>query len=230
MKNLWIPCFLLASVLASCSQSSDTSQNNGGGNSVNWIIPAVGTEYVFQSTTQGLPKSIFDTLSILQTGQHIGDKTGVIGCLDKTGSAGTFFYNIENNGDLSYGDSTPNDAGGFTYEWTTFPTGSQKPIANPLVDTVEAGIPIFRSDVRTFVGAENLITAAGPLATLHVRETSINIIGNDSTLGCNASDTAVVDTWFAPSIGIYVKVVNTGTTDGVLDPQSEVDLIKYLPK
>ncbi len=173
---------------------------------------------------------VFDTVTILQTGQHLGGKVGVIGCLDRAGTAGTFFYNIETNGDLSYGDSTPNASNGFTYTWTTFPTGSQKTIAAPVVDTVEAGIPIFRSDVRTFVGTENITTPAGPFSTLHVRETSINVIGNGSTSGCNASDTAITDTWFAPSIGIYVKIMHNGTNDGQVAPQLEVDLIKYLPK
>lgn len=230
MKRINLLAFTLFLVLlSSCSQSSDTAIN-GGGPAVAWTIPSVGTAYVFQSNTPISTKPGFDTVTILQTGQHLGGKTGVIGCEDQDGSAGTFFYNIEQNGDLSYGDSSIDTTGAYTYTWKTFPTGSHQPIADPAVDTIESVFHIIRSDVRSFVGAETLATAAGSLSTLHVRETAINIVSAPDSLDCNENDTGITDTWFAPSLGIYVKVADNGTDDGVVGPQSEVDLIKYLPK
>ena len=175
MKHLPFPSLLLAFFLVSCSQSSNTSVNNGGGSAVTWTIPTAGTEYVFQSTAVGLPNIPPDTAVIVTTGQHLGGKTNVITYADHAGTIGTSFYNIENNGDISDGNYITDGLGDTTYVWTTFPTGSQQPISDPVTDTTEVGIHIFRSNVRTFVGAETLTTIAGPFSTLHVRQTSINV-------------------------------------------------------
>jgi hypothetical protein len=165
------------------------------------------------------------------TGQHLGGKTNVIDYDENnSGSVGTSFYNIESNGDISDGNYITDGLGDTTYVWTTFPTGSQQPISDPVTDTIESGIHIFRSNVRTFVGAETLTTIAGPFSTLHVRQTSIDIISGPDSLDCNASDTSILDRWYAPAIGLYVKVNSSGTDDGVTSEPSEVDLIKYLPK
>jgi hypothetical protein len=222
-KQIFVTLFI-ALLLPSCRQVADNPLN---GSAVTWAIPTIGTSYVYQITEQD-PAARFDTITILQTGQHLGGKTGVVGCLDNAGTIGTFFYNIEPNGDISYGDSTLTSPS--TYTWTTFPTASQQPISDPVEDTTESGIHIFRSNVRTFVGAENITTTAGQFSTLHVRQTSISIITGPDSLDCNASDTALTDTWFAPTVGLYVKVVNSGTEDGQASRQSEVDLVKYLPK
>ncbi len=149
---------------------------------------------------------------------------------DHAGTIGTSFYNIENNGDISDGDSTTTSLGADTTTWTTYPTASHQPISDPVTDTIESGIHIFRSNVRTYVGAETLTTTAGPFSTLHVRQTSIDIISGPDSLDCNASDTSILDRWYAPAIALYVKVTNNGTDDGVTSEPSEVDLIKYLPK
>ena len=225
MKKLSILIGLL--FITSCSQNSDTSSN--GVSTVSWTIPTIGTAFIYQLQQQD-PVAPFDTVMILQTGQHLGGKTGVIGCLDKAGTAGTFFYNIEPNGDISDGDPTTTSLGVDTITWTTFPTASHQPISDPVTDTIESGIHIFRSNVRTFVGAETLTTTAGQFSTLHVRETSISIISGPDSLDCNASDTSILDRWYAPAIALYVKVVSSGTNDGVTSEPSEVDLIKYLPK
>jgi hypothetical protein len=226
MKYLNILSALLTLVLvSSCNQGASTSVNGDTGAGV-WMVPAVGTRYVYES--QGINSPVFDTVTILATDQHLGGKTGVIGCADHSGGVGTFFYNIEQNGDISYGDSSHSSPS--VYTWTTFPTASQKPIGDPVTDTTEGSIHIFKSDVRSFVGTETLTTLAGSFSALHVRETSISIITGPDSLNCNASDTAITDTWFAPSTGLYVKVVDSGTEDGQAFNQSEVDLIKYLPK
>src|ERR1700733_9001444 len=223
MKHFRIlfPLFLLV-ILASCEQNPDTSQNNsGGGNTVTWTTPTIGTKYIYQIA--GPLKPVTDSITILNTGQHVGGKTDVIEYND---DGGTAFDNIEPNGDISYGSYTTDGLGDTTYTWTTFPTASHQPISDPVVDTIESGIHIFRSNVRTFVGADSTITAAGTFATLHVRATSISIIsGPDSLSSCDASDTDVFDTWFAPSIGLHVKVTDNGTADGQVSPQSETDLI-----
>jgi hypothetical protein len=224
--------FLLV-ILASCSQNSSTSLNNsggngGGGSTVTWKNPTVGTNFIFE--TKESFGNVFDTTSIASTGQHLGGKTDVIYYVDHSGGAGTAFYNIETNGDISYGSYNLNSNGDTIYTWETFPTASLLPISDPVEDTIEAGIHIFRSNVRTFVGADSTITSAGTFATLHVRATSISIINGPDSLSCNASDTDVFDTWFAPSIGLQVKVIDSGTNDGQASTPTEVDLIKYEPK
>ncbi len=226
MKHIQIfSALLLALFFASCSNSSDTTQN-GGGSTVTWTIPTIGTEYVYQSQgVNGLP--FFDTISIVQTGQHLGGKTNVITYADEEG---TVIYNIEANGDISDGDPTTTAHGVDTITWTTFPTATHQPISDPVMDTTEGLIHIFQSDVRTYVGAETLTTTAGQFATLHVRETTIRIVTAPDSLDCNSSDTSVFDKWYAPTISLYVKVINSGTDDGVTSEPSDVDLIKYLPK
>ena len=175
-------------------------------------------------------RQVFDSVFILTTGQHLGGKTNVITYADHAGTIGTVIYNIEDNGDISDGDPTTTASGADTIAWTTFPTASHQPISDPVIDTIESSIHIFQSDVRSFVGAETLTTAAGEFATLHVRETSIRIVTGPDSLDCNSSDTSIYDKWYAPTIALYVKVINTGTDDGVASEPSEVDLIKYLPK
>jgi hypothetical protein len=230
MKLSPLSCLLFALVLGSCSQSSNTSLNGNTQSAVPWVIPNSGTAFVYELTGINPKVHPVDTIFILTTGQHLGGKTGVIGCEDKAGTAGTFFYNIEENGDISDGDSTTNSHGVTTFTWTTFPTGSLKPIADPVIDTVESGIHIFRSNLRTFVDTEQLTTLAGTFSTLHVREVSISINHSNDSLNFNASDTTVMDKWYAPSIGLYAKVVSSGTSNGQPFDQSETDLIKYLPK
>jgi hypothetical protein len=228
MNRLKILASLLPFVLlTSCHQGSDTSPNNGGGSTVTWTIPSVRAKYVFQSSTPGLTKTVLDTSIIVTTGQHLGGKTNVITYEDLAGTIGTAFYNIEDNGDISDGDAALGDT---TFTWTTFPTASHQPISDPVTDTTEGGIHIFRSNVCTYVGGETLTTLAGSFSTLHVRETSISIVTGPDSLDCNARDTSILDRWYAPTIGLYVKVTNNGTNDGQPFDQSEVDLVKYLPK
>jgi hypothetical protein len=231
LKQLRIFTLLLLVVLVgACSQSSDTTLNGGTQSTVPWVIPNVGTAYVFQLDGANPNIHPVDTIFILSTGQHIGGKTNVIDYADHAGTIGTSFFNIEANGDISDGYYTTNALGDTTYVWTTFPTGSLKPIADPVTDTIEQGIHIFRSNVRTFIGAENLVTLVGPFSTLHVRETSITIDSSNDTLNFNVNDTSVMDRWYAPSIALYVKVITSGISHGQPSDQSETDFIKYLPK
>jgi len=232
MKYFFISLSILfVFICSSCSQNSGTSLNNNGGSgsTVTWKNPTAGTNFIYEAKESFA--NVMDTETIATAGLHLGGKTDVIDYVDHSGTAGTAFYNIETNGDISSGSYTTDGVGDTTYTWKTFPTASHQPISDPGEDTTEAGIHIFRSDVRTFVGADSTTTLAGTFATLHVRETSINIInGPDSLSSCDASDTNVTDTWFAPSIGLYVKVTSNGTSDGQISPQTEVDLIKYEPK
>ncbi len=230
MKHPLLPGLLLAVALVSCNQSTNTVLNGGTESTVPWVTPNVGTAFVFELTGVNPNFHPTDTILIVKTGQHIGGKTNVIDYEDHAGTIGTSFYNIENNGDISEGYTTIKVLGDTTYIWTTFPTASLKPIADPVTDTTESGIHIFRSDVRTFVSAENLITPVGTFSTLHVRETYINIDSTNDTLNFNSNDTSITDKWYAPSIGLYVKVTSSETTNGHPSDLSETDLIKYLPK
>ena len=132
MKNYAIVASLfLVVALASCSQNSGTSLNNGGGSMVRWTTQNIGTSYVFEEIQPNSKKPVIDTITILETGQNLGGKTGVVGAEDIAGTIGAFFYNIEQNGDISFGDSsfsTPS-----SYTWKTYPTASQQPISDSVI-------------------------------------------------------------------------------------------------
>jgi hypothetical protein len=207
-----------------------TSVNDSSGNSVFWTIPEIGTEEIYQAVVPDSVVTVYNTLIILATKEHIGEKTNVISYSEGPSAQDSGFYNIEPNGDISIGDSMLNSSGEYSFRWTTFPTGSRQPISDPVIDTTEHGADVFQSDVRTFVDTETITTLAGVFSTLHVREITINIISEpDSDITYeNYSD--ITDTWFAPSIGWKVREIDNVTINGKPQSQSETDLIKFEPK
>jgi hypothetical protein len=232
MKHIKILSALpLVILVASCDHSSSTALNGGSHSAGLWIVPGAGTEYVYQSSTQGSTLTALSTIDIIETRQHVGGKTNVISYGDITnGLVATGFYNFEQNGDISFGDSTTSSSGAGNFTWRTFPTASIAPISDPAVDTTESGVHILSTDVRTFIAEESTTTPGGSFATLHVRETITNIETSSDSIDFNASDTTVRDTWFAPSIGTYIKSITNATNEGQAQPQTEVELISYLPK
>jgi hypothetical protein len=224
--NRIIFALCIAVVFTSCSQNSVTTINNSA---VTWVFPSVGTLFVYQITNQDSISPAFDTITILNTGLQIKGKTNVTGYVENNGTVDTALYNIELDGDISYGNSAqyfhPN------FIWQTFPTASHKPISDPLVNIWEGETRTVISDIRTFVGADNITTLGGVFSTLHVKEI---VAIFDSTIDPSGDysekDTVVTDTWFAPEIALYVKVIDNETFGGQPQPQTETDLIKYEPK
>ena len=190
-----------------------------------WTIPGVGTEYILQITQVGSSTSTFDTLTVLNVNQHIGGKWNVVSSIIH-GQIEAGFSNIEPNGDYSFGVGGP-----ILIKWTTFPTGTRQTISDPIVDTFEGSVHLQHSDVRSYIGEENVTTAAGEFSALHIRETRVDIqmTGSD-TLARLFSDTEIVDYWFAPSIGRDVKWIDNLTENGQPQPQREEDIINYIPE
>jgi hypothetical protein len=217
---------LLLVPIAACNQGTDTTLNNGGGTSGMWTIPGVGTMYIYQFPGQGAG---FDTLKIVSSGEEIGGKPNVAR-YRVLGSDTEFHYiSYQPNGDISLGDSTNN---GFI-EWETFPTGSHNPITNgtPL-DTFEFGSRVVESDVNSYLRNENLIVAGADFATIHIKNVHKDFeIEIDST-GLTQGYIDTTDYWFAPSIGLYVKVKDLQTPADTTQPQQKIefDLVKYLPR
>ena len=232
MKHIKILSALLLSILvASCNQGSSTTDN--GGSSGSWMVPGVGTEFVY---TTNFPDSvgnpIIDTLeyTVTSTGQQVAGKSNAIrvslfaaGLLQQGQSAA---YVIESNDDISLDDSiAPNNI-----TWKTYPTGSHQTITDPPIDSFSFGEQTITTDVRSFIGSGNISTAAGNFSTVQVQEimTTINI---DTSASFSDTSVQTDEYWFAPSIGFLVKQTETETDDGQPSGfNQEFDLIKYLPK
>ena len=230
----------IAAVFASCNQGGvDNTLNSGVESAGAWIVPSVGTSYVYSDSVESPNGSVdgsslegFDTATVLRTGQFFGGKSNVIELFDQN-EGGLQFYNYESNGDISEDDSNTTDSAGRivkTLAWDTYPTGRKQTIVvNPAVDTIEDGERFISSDVREFIGTENITTPAGNFITLHIRETSINdgVAPNNSS--GTFTDTSSYDVWFAPSIGYFVKVTDRDINNGSLLGGYECNLIKYTP-
>jgi hypothetical protein len=231
MKHIKIlSAHLLIIILTSCNQGGVTSINDGGGSVGMWIIPGVGTKFVSQVTQAASTTPEFDTFSITKTGQHLGGKTNVVTfAVDDFGD--TEFYNIESNGDISLAGSETSDSDGITiriFNWQTYPTGSRKNIlAEPTLDTTENDEHVVQSDIRAFIGVENLSTPAGEFSTLHIRETEIDSESSLTGTGEFFSSNDVTDLWFAPSVGFFVKIMGDQSENGQPEQQSEQELFKY---
>jgi hypothetical protein len=233
MKRLKILVLLLFfCLLASCNQGSSTT-DNGGGSSGSWTIPGVGTEYIYTiNVPDSAGNSIADTLeyAVTSTGQEVAGKSNAIRMAllqngqVQPGQGGA--YVIESNGDFSADDSiAPGDI-----IWKTYPTGSQKTISDPPVDSFSFGTQIITTDVRSFIGSENISTVAGNFSTLHVREV-ITTIEIDTTEGFSDTSVDTGNHWLAPSTGFFVKATQLDTENGQINGFNfETDLIKYLPK
>jgi hypothetical protein len=231
MKHSLLPGLLLAVFLVSCHQSTETTLNGGGEGAGPWIIPGVGTEFIFTDTAPGdSAPPVIDTLeyTIASTGQQVGGKSNVVGYLaSRSGQSPTsLFYAIESNGNFSSGDSISPDS----IAWIDYPTGTQKTILDTPTTTISSGEQTTTTDVRSFIGAENLTTTAGNFYTLHVRETETTLT-IDTEVSFHDSEVFVDDYWFAPSIGLFVKITATQNDNGGPSGfNDEFDLIKYLPK
>ncbi len=230
MKHSLLPGLLITIFLVSCHQSTETSLN-GGGSTNGWVVPGVGTEFIY-TVTITTDSIVPDTLeyAVTSTGQQVAGKSNAIrmslfedGQIQQ-GQGGA--YVIESNGDFSVDDSiAPGDI-----TWKTYPTGSQNTITDPPTDSSSFGEQIITTDVRSFIGSENLTTAAGNFSTLHVREV-ITTIEIDTTEGFRDSTVDTGDHWFAPSLGFFVKATESETETGRLTVFNiETDLIKYLPQ
>jgi hypothetical protein len=234
MKNLKsISALFMLMLVASCHQSSETSLNGGSGigGADAWVVPGVGTEYVFTFEVSGDSGSpVIDTIiyTIVSTGQQVGGKSNVVRFLTSGSgqSPSSHFYAIESNGNFSVGDSITPDS----IAWTDYPTGTRQTISDTPTNTVSFGEQSVATDVRSFIGAETLTTAAGNFSTLHVRdaETSVTI---DSAVSFHDSEVVMDDYWFAPSIGFFVKSTATSNDNGGPSGfNEEFDIIKYMPK
>src|ERR1017187_3179531 len=95
---------LLAALLPSYSQASQTSITGGVEGVGNWLIPRVGTQYIYQFRPNDSTVLGYDTFTVITTGQHISGKTNVVvSTVSFKGRVDTDVYNIESNGDFSLG-------------------------------------------------------------------------------------------------------------------------------
>jgi hypothetical protein len=155
------------------------------------------------------------------------------------GRVDTAAYNIEPNGDFSLGiasehavDSMGHKLPTIIYIWKTFPIYSRKTVvALPPRDSSDAaGNHLSTSDQCTFVGTETLTLPAGEFTTLHARETEIDVETSVTDSLSTYTDTAFVDICFAPTIGLYVKWIQTEVESGKTVHESNIELIKYIPR
>ncbi len=241
MKYLRIFSALLIAVLVGlCSQSSETLLNGRVETVGNWNIPKVGTQYVYQFRPNDSAVPIFDTFTIIKTGQHICGKTNVVVCaVAYRGRVDTAVYNIESNGDFSLGiasehavDSRGHILPQIIYIWKTFPICSRKTVvALPPRDSSDAaGDHFISSDQCTFVGAETLTLPAGEFSTLHARETEMDVETYVVDSQYTYTDTAFTDIWFVPTIGHYVKWVQHAVMNRRMTSEANIDLVKYSPQ
>jgi hypothetical protein len=227
-------CLFITVLLSSCNQGGSTSINDGGGSAGMWTIPGVGTVFTYaiiEPDSTGLPSADTFQFVVTATGQQFAGKSNVVRVTTTVAGqpSSDGDYSIESNGDISLDDSVaPGDI-----TWTRYPTGSKQTITDRPTDTTSFGERTITTDAQSFIGPENLTTAAGKFSTLHVQEvtTTIEI---DTEAGFNdPNDTSIdiQDYWFAPSIGIFVKETDSQTDNGQPDGFNfEADLIKYSPK
>jgi hypothetical protein len=243
MKYSIFPCLLLAVFFISCHPVTETTlnggvSNGGNGNPDAWVVPGLGTTYIYEDLDPNNLVVQSDTITVTKTGQHVGGKTNVTSLIDQfEGQKDSTFDNVDPNGDFSFGSPSSLDSlGNETFSWETYPSGSRLAInVFPPIDTIlNNGSPngehAIRSDVKAFVGVENLSIPAGTFSTLHIRETntSISTFPNDSLE--NSSNIETTDIWFAPSAGYYVKYLDIQTANGQTSQNDNIQLIKFLPK
>lgn len=209
---------LIATLFASCNQGS---VNDNIESARMWTVPDMGTVYIYQTTLTGSTSPEIDTFIILKTGQHLNGKTNVVVYVDNVvGHHDTDFFNYETNGDFSFGNTIS--------PWTTYPTGSRQTInLVPPVDTLEIGEHIVQSIIRKFIGVENITTPVGELSTLHLRDTAVDIATALDSGGFSFNSSHQYDIWFAPSIGLYVKIMNNNLQNGQQEDAYVQELIEY---
>ncbi len=233
MKHINILFALLFSiVVASCNQGSETPLFPPSENVSTWTIPTVGTQFVFADSENQSVEPAIDTFIIAKTGQHESGKTNVISYLEVTenGGSDSGYYNIETNGDFSFGERDGDSAGMPFFTWDTYPTGSEQTInfETPVDTTLANGNQLIESDARSFVGIENLTLPAGSFSTIHIRQVFIDS-EFFTTSNSSSSEREIEDYWFAPSLGMYVKFAFTESEDGQIDDETDMELIKYIP-
>ncbi len=213
-------------VFAACSQSTAPATDNSGvwkSNNGRAILVFDETSwdssaYLYDST-QGrvVPTATVGTLNfeIGDTGLTWGGKQHVGMFYGQNGSQ---YAAYESNGDFSFGDSSYD---GIT--WKTFPTGSHRTIADPIVDSTDAyGYHTFASDFRSFVGTESLTLATGETySSEHVREISVNSYSSPNSYADSSRD--VVDYWYVPTIGFFAKMTDDHTSSSISSNDTSFD-------
>jgi hypothetical protein len=192
-----------------CDQGSNT-ELNGENSYGTWIIPRVGSTFIFHitqpidTTEPGPPLREFDTIAVIGTGEFVGGKTNVIRLRGRQEGKDDFLYRIESNGDFSICDSSFRDTVS-VFTWTTYPISGPSSISEPRIDTVYDGFEHYtRSVDRVFVGYENLFLAGQQFQTIHSKEVSREI-HIDSLHGIADTTGSDFDFWLVPSMGVFVK-------------------------
>ncbi len=222
-------------------QISETSHNGHVEKADNWIIPNVGTKYVYEFRPNDTAAPALDTFTIIKTGQHVCGKTNVvISTVSFRGRVDTAVYNIESNGDFSLGiasehavDSMGHILPEIIYIRKTFPIYSRKTVvalpprdSHPMQQATISQHPmnaLLSAPEMLKTASRNIFDASRKRNRHGLWKTSLT----DSLR--SYTDSSFTDIWFAPMIGLYVKWGQHAVMNRRIIPQANINLVKYSP-
>jgi hypothetical protein len=197
-------CALLVAGISGCTSSTST-KNAPVDNTGSTVKPKEGSTYtiaLYSTDSAGTKIAGTDNATVYTVSDTSKTYNGKSGVWILSSAVNTNFIRYEDNGDVSFYDPQAKTGTGIG-TWVTLPNSTKTSVPYPPTDTIIQGVSVQITGTISYVGYESVAVLSQSVPASKFRIMLHTVQSNSG-----ATD-ETVDSWYAPSIGYFVKQIGS---------------------